>query len=96
MRKRAIDRNDAQFGMWYAPCCLHDLYKITDDTELQSAKSDEPPIPSVWLTLDDALADLLPDEAPDEVTSWLEWRKEFYPQDDAYIRERLEQHHAAS
>jgi hypothetical protein len=93
MGERAINREEAQIGMWYAACCLHDLYRIDSEAELRDAKEGIPH-EGVWRTLKDALLDLLPDESNEEVETWLDFRRESYPSDYTEIRKAVEEAHA--
>lgn len=51
-------------GMWWAPCCLHDLQQIDSAEALAEFYSmvDDGLCRGMWPTRDAGLADLLPDE----------------------------------
>jgi hypothetical protein len=95
MGERAINREEAEIGMWWATCCLHDLHRIDNEQDLQDAKEGAPYMDvRVWSSLKDALLDLLPDESSESLEWWLDFRRESYPSDYTEIRKAVEEAHA--
>ncbi len=62
---------DARVGDWYCCCCLHDLVQIADKDYLQVVQADDEMSGMVWDSLEDAVADLAPDESAESLRSLL-------------------------
>jgi len=87
-----IEPKQAKIGMWYAPCCLHDLYQITSQDDLEWIASNEEDQPEegkldirVWDNLEEALSELTESEDKEDVRGWLDWRRTKIPQDQQEI-----------